>query len=202
MATRHVSRPRRNASARTRERVVAAVREMLGDGTFHEATVEEVATRAGVSRATLYQHFGSRVGLVDAMCDTFNANPALIAIREAVQGPDPARALLDAIGDTVRFWASEESVLAPLYGAAAVDPAARELVDRQREDRRGEFAHVVRRLDRGGLMREGVTGRRAMATVLMLTSFETYVELRRTAGLAERDVASTLRDSAQALLLA
>jgi AcrR family transcriptional regulator len=201
MATRHVARSKRTASERTRERIVAAVREMLGDGSFHEATVEEVALRAGVSRATLYQHFGSRLGLVDAMCDTFDANPALIAIRQATKGTDPVEALHGSIAQTVRFWASEEAVLTPLYGAAAVDPAAQELVARQREDRRGEFGHVVRGLAREGLLRPGLSARHAMANLLMLTSFETFVELRRTGGLSERDVAATLQESAAALLL-
>jgi AcrR family transcriptional regulator len=122
MATRHVSRARRTSATRTRQRIMDAVHQMLEDGSFHEATVEEVAIRAGVSRATLYQHFGSRVGLVDAMCDTFDANPALIAIREATGDLDPVRALRTSIDHTVRFWASEEQVLAQLYGAAAGGP--------------------------------------------------------------------------------
>src|SRR5690349_3854120 len=174
MATRHVTRPRRTAT-RTRERITGAVHEMLEDGSFHEATVEEVAMRAGVSRATLYQHFGSRVGLVDAMCETFDANPALIAIREATGDPDPLRALHTSITHTVRFWASEEPVLSQLYGAAAVDPAAKELVERQRQDRRGEFERVIRGLDKAGRLREGLTVRRAIALLLMVTSFETFV---------------------------
>lgn len=202
MATRHISHPRPAARTRTRERIMTAVHEMLEDGTFHEATVEEVATRAGVSRATLYQHFGSRVGLVDAMCDTFDANPALIAIRESKRDADPERALRTSIGHTVRFWASEEAVLTQLYGAAAVDPAARELVERQREDRRGEYQHVVRNLRQAGLLRERLSQRRAMATVLMLTSFESYIELRRSAGLADPEIAALLGDSAKELLLA
>ena len=57
-------RPRK--SQQTRERIIAAVHDLLEEGSFHESTVEEVASRAGVSRATLYQHFGTRLGLVDA----------------------------------------------------------------------------------------------------------------------------------------
>ena len=135
------------------------------------------------------------------MCDTFDANPALIAIREATQDADPERALRTSIGHTVRFWASEEAVLAQLYGAGAIDPAAQELVDRQREDRRGEFQRVVQGLERAGLLRAGLTTRRAMALLLMLTSFETFVELRRTGRLPEREVAATLQASAEELLL-
>ena len=60
------TRPRADRSQATRERITEAVRELLAEGTFHESTVEEVAVRAGVARATLYQHFRSRLELIEA----------------------------------------------------------------------------------------------------------------------------------------
>jgi len=114
-----------------------AVRELLAEGTFHEASVEQVADRAGVSRATLYQHFRSRVDLVDAICDTFAANPALSKLREAVEIDDLDAALAETVALATRSGASEDAVLGELYGVAAIDPAARALVERQRADRRG-----------------------------------------------------------------
>jgi AcrR family transcriptional regulator len=193
-------RTRPTASARTRGRIVSAVRELLGEGTFHESTVEDVARRAGVARATLYQHFGSRLGLVDALCETFDANPALIAIRKAVLLDDPEEALDQTIAATVRFWASEEAVLQPLYGVAAVDPSAGALVERQTEDRRGELRRLLQNLRQHGRLVAGLADRRALALLLVLTSFETFEELRRRAGLAEREVVATLRGAARALL--
>jgi AcrR family transcriptional regulator len=77
----YVTRQSGRTSA-SREQILAAVRSLLEEGVFHETTVEEVAQRAHVSRATLYGHFGSRLGLVDAMCESFDANPALVALRE------------------------------------------------------------------------------------------------------------------------
>ena len=91
-------RPRK--SQETRDRIIGAVRDLLAEGAFHESTVDEVASRAGVSRATLYQHFGTRLGLVDAMCEAFDENPALIALREA-DGLD------DFVARVVEFWAAE-----------------------------------------------------------------------------------------------
>src|SRR5438093_13679239 len=126
------TRPRADRSQATRERITEAVRELLAEGTFHESTVEEVADRAGVARATLYQHFRSRLELIDAICETFDANPALLQLRDVVELPDADAALADTIALTVRFWSSEDQILRQLYGAAAVDPAARDLVDRQR----------------------------------------------------------------------
>jgi AcrR family transcriptional regulator len=163
--------------------------------------VEQVASRAGVARATVYQHFGSRMGLVDAICDSFDENPALIAIRESVVLPDLDAALDGAITGTVRFWASEERVLEPLYGAAAVDPASRDLVERQSADRRNEFERLLHRIAEGGRLRPELTRGRALATLLVLTSFPSFRELRRGAALPERDVTALLQDAARTLLL-
>jgi AcrR family transcriptional regulator len=179
------ARKRVEPSRRTREQIVAAVRELLEEGVFHETTVEDVAGRAGVARATLYQHFGSRLGLVDAMCETFGANPALRALKEAA-------GLDELVLHLVDFWAGEEKVLTQLYGVAAVDPAARDLTERQRRDRYGVLRRLVARLRESGELRPGVTDGDAFARLAVLTSFETYLELRRHAGLSRRDVVRTL----------
>src|SRR5213080_2389002 len=88
---------KRGRSEATRERIKGAVRELLAEGTFHTSTVEHVAERAGISRATLYQHFRSRLELVDAICETFDANPALLRLRETVKDPDLDAALAETV---------------------------------------------------------------------------------------------------------
>src|SRR5919202_2907571 len=182
----------------TRDRIMTAVRELLAEGAFHESTVEEVADRAGVSRATLYQHFGSRLELVDAICDTFAANPALLKLREIVELEDADAALADTIANSVRFWASEDSILSQLYGVAAIDPAASDLVDRQRTDRRGELARLARNPRKSKRLPPGTSEAAALALLLVLTSYETFRELRQ-AGLSERELTKTLQESAHAL---
>src|SRR3954451_18891269 len=194
-------RSRQKRSLDTRARIMSAVRELLAEGTFHESTVEEVADRAGVSRATLYQHFRSRVELVDEMCDAFDANPALLALRESVTADDPAAALAETIAHAVEFWSSEDAVLSQLYGVAAIDQAAADLVERQRRDRRSEMARLVRHLRKAGAMRSDVSDRQALVVLMLLTSYESYRELRH-AGVADRAATSTLVTTAQAQLLA
>jgi AcrR family transcriptional regulator len=182
MATRS-SRP--HVTQRTRESVIAAVRGLLEEGSFHTSRVEDVAQRAGVSRASVYQHFGSRVGLVDALCESFDRNPALVEIRRSAD-------LDEVIELCVAFWAAEEDVLHQLYGAAAVDPAAGELVERQRRDRRGELRRVVGP--------EVARNRAVFAQLLALTSFETFVELHRLGGLPVPEVARVLKAAARSAL--
>ncbi len=180
---------------------MAAVRELLAEGSFHEAPVENVAERAGISRATLYQHFRSRVDLVDAICETFAVNPALLELRQTVELPEAEAALAETIALAVRFWASEDDVLRQLYGVQAIDSAARDLVERQRNDRRGEMQRLAANLRAMGRLRPGVGERRALEVLMVLTSYETFRELRL-AGLSERQLAKTLQDSARGLLLA
>jgi|SRR5215467_9539502 len=167
--------PRKRQAPESRGRVMEAVRELLQEGAFHESTVEQVAARAGVSRATVYQQFGSRVGLVDAICDSLDLS--------AVEASPDVATLLKRSTD---FWAREETLLGQLYDAAAVDPAAREFVERQTRDR---YRHLPHWVDGTGLPILG-----------LLTSFETYVELRRRAGLSQRQVVAYLQRAAAELL--
>jgi AcrR family transcriptional regulator len=194
-ARAYKTRRRPERTERTRERIVGAVHELLAEGTFHESTVEEVAERAGVSRATLYQHFSSRLELVDAICDTLAFNPALLAIRESIGLPDVEDALDQTLANAVKFWSSEDGVLSQLYGVVAVDPAAQAFVERQREDRRGEIARLARRL-RG----KGLSERPAFSTLMLLTSYDTFRELRGT-GLSDRELTKKLQETGRALLL-
>src|SRR5947207_9857071 len=105
MPARALSRSSRSAdrTAATRRRIVTAVRDLLAEEAFHDATMEDVAERAGVSRATLYLHFRSRLELVDSICDWMAENPALVEIRETVRLPDPAEALAETVSLAMRF---------------------------------------------------------------------------------------------------
>ncbi len=194
------SRSRTAGAQHTRERIVTAVRELLGEERFHESTVEQVAKRAGVSRATVYQHFRSRIDLVDAICETFDANPALIELRRTIMLPDPQTALLRTIALAMRFWQSEDAILSGLYGVVAIDPAARDLVDRQRADRRSEMRRLAQRLHATGTLRPGISAARALDVLMVLTSYETYRELRE-AGRSAKRLTAELETMARALLL-
>ena len=175
------------------------MRELLREQRFHESTVEQVAERAGVSRATVYQHFRSRIDLVDAICETFDANPALIELRRTIMLPDPETALVRTIALAMRFWESEDAILSELYGVVAIDPAARDLVGRQRADRRSEMRRLAQRLHTTGTLQPGISTARAQDVLMVLTSYETYRELRE-AGRSAKRLTAELETMARALL--
>ena len=174
----YTQRRRAENTARTRAQIMDAVRRLLEEGTFHGASVEEIAQLAGVSRATLYQHFGSRFGLVDAICESFSENPSMTAIQAAPDIADPREAATLMISQAIRFWDSEESLHRHLYGLAEIDESAADFVERQTADRRSVVERIVRRAADAGALRGGVSQAQARATLLLLTSFHTFEELR------------------------
>ena len=52
-----------------RERILEAARSLFGSRGFDAVTMGEVAEAAGVSRATVFNHFGSKVALVEAITE-------------------------------------------------------------------------------------------------------------------------------------
>ena len=195
------ARGRTPRSKETRGRIMEATRALLDEGAFHLSTVEQVGERAGVSRATVYQHFPSRLELVDAICDTFAENPALLALREAVDATDVEEAVGETIADAMRFWSSEDAILRQLYGATAIDPASRDLVERQLADRRGEMQRLARRLAESRKLRRGLDRGGALQHLLVLTGYGTYRELRDE-GLSDAKLTAMLQAMARTLLLA
>lgn len=180
-----VSRP---ATAETREQILGTVRELLSEGTFHDATVESIAARAEVARSTLYQHFGSRMGLIDALCDGLGGAPEYAAIREALELDDAAASACGVVTASIRFWAAEEHLFRSLYGLAEIDPAARAFVERQTGERRAALRALARRLNREGRLRLGLSEEDAFSLLLLATSFPAYDELRRNATLTSAAV--------------
>ena len=73
--------------ALTRERVLAAVLELVADGAFDELSVPAVAKRSGVSVATIYRYFPTRDDLLAAAA----AEPSRQALQRPVSRPDDDR---------------------------------------------------------------------------------------------------------------
>ena len=82
----------------TRDSLLDATGELLADRTWAEVRMADVADRAGVSRQTVYNAFGSRDGLalayVSREAERFLAN---VAVEVSAHAGDPTRALRAAL---------------------------------------------------------------------------------------------------------
>jgi AcrR family transcriptional regulator len=59
------------SAADRREAILAAALEVFSERGFHEASLEDVAARDGVSKALIYEHFASKRELQRALMETY-----------------------------------------------------------------------------------------------------------------------------------
>jgi TetR/AcrR family transcriptional regulator len=118
---------RPEATGGTRDAVFRAAALEFGEGGYEAARVDAIADRAGVNKAMLYYHFGSKDALYrEVLRDTFLA----VSTRAAAvaDGPGGAAAKLDALILTVVEEASARPWMPPIMlrevasGGAHLDP--------------------------------------------------------------------------------
>jgi AcrR family transcriptional regulator len=162
--------------------------------------VDELAAAAGVSRATVFNRFGSKLGVVQALFTRAMEGPDMDAIQAALELDDPVAALEAAIEASCAIWESHAFIHEQLQAIVVLEPDASALVDQQREQQRAELLALTRRLSRAQRLRTGLGEARAAATLHMLTSLETFLWLRRDYGLSLRQTHETIAELARTLL--
>ncbi len=162
--------------------------------------MEELAVAAGVSGATGFNRFGSKLGVLQALFNRSMDGPEMQAITDALALEDPVAALEAVIEAACAIWEAYGDVHLQLQAVGTLEPDANTHVDRQREQQRAEIEELVRRLAKAERLRPGLSQTRAAATLHMLTSLESFVWLRREYGLSLRQTRETITDLARTLL--
>ena len=175
-----------------RGRILAAAREILSRPTgASQFTVDQVAIRAGVARATVYYQFKNKAGLVEALFDDLAARGGLRGLPEAFGRPDPGQALDEFIAVFFRFWSFDRLVIRRLRALAAFDP---ELAKVARDGwRRQGLANILGRL--------GADAEDTIDILQALTSFETY-DVLATEDRDRHHVVAVVQRQAQAIVQA
>jgi AcrR family transcriptional regulator len=127
------------AGLATRERLLAAARELIEEGGYASASVAAIAERAGVASGTVYRHFASKAEL---FLEVFRAVCAgeERAMRTAADEVGPAAVdRLEAVLATFARRALRNRRLAWALLAEPVDP----LVDAERLAYRERYASLV-----------------------------------------------------------
>jgi AcrR family transcriptional regulator len=170
----YVSRVRTEAAAEKRQDVIeAAVRYLRETVSISSFSLETVARSAGVTRLTVYNQFGSRRGLLEAVFDHIARQGGLEKLWDALNNPDPWGGLDHLVEIFCTFWGAEPAH-ARLQDAGVLDPEFGRAVFERNERRRGSIRAVVRRIDRE---LSAKAERDSVDLIFALTSYPTYRSL-------------------------
>lgn len=175
---------------RTRRGILDSARRHLVDAGYHRLSLEDVAAGAGVTRVTIYRHFESKLGLLDAVGEDLARRAGLVPrMREAAGIADPAAAFTAMVGELCRFWSTDPEVFRRLISLSSVDPEARQVIAGREHWRYEQVGAFTRRLDGAGRLRPPFDAERAAAVIGSVTGFPACDEIatRLGAGLLELD---------------
>ncbi|WP_170026682.1 TetR/AcrR family transcriptional regulator [Actinomadura oligospora] len=147
--------------------MLSAAREHLAGDGVTRVSVDAVAKAADVSRQTVYNVFGSKTGLLEALFDSL-AEHAGLSLEPAFTANDVDEALAEFCGAFCGFWAAERPVLRRLRGLAVMDDDLDRLL-RERDDMRRAGLSAL--LSRFG---EEAPAEELLDVAWQLTSFESF----------------------------
>ncbi len=188
---------RETASAETRDRILASARALLSEEGAVNFTVDAVAEGAGVARMTVYNQFGSKRGLLEALSDELAVRGGIRRLPEAFQAGDARTGLHILIEVFTGLWRQERLLIRRLRAVQTLDP---ELSRTNRDERRRQALLVLLR------RMASESGRPAQDQVetsadllLVLTSFDAY-ELLLASGRDADGVPGLIVDAAMRLV--
>jgi AcrR family transcriptional regulator len=158
----------------TRARVIAAARELLVSTDPGRLSIDAVAQRADVSRATVYYQFRSKLGLLEALFDSVAEVGGMAGLPGAFGQSDPLVALDDFIEVFGRFWGSDRLLHRRLHGLAAVDPELGAALQARQEWRRNGATALAGRLTGEHGVPPAEASPDMIDVLFTLTSFETF----------------------------
>ncbi len=165
---------RKQAQAATRSRAVAAACQLLSAERCEELTFESVARASGLTRVTLYNHFGSRSELLLAVFEELGRRMHAERIRDAMRDADPKRAIERLFVESTRAWQRQRRAVARVFALSTFDPDVRGEVARAERARRESLGFLARRLSEAGALGPAVSCDEAATILGSLTSFQAF----------------------------
>jgi AcrR family transcriptional regulator len=164
---------RREPIDQGRQQVLDAARRLLGGSASYTAfTVDAVAKQADVARATVYYQFGSKTGLLEALCDYLADMGGMSGLPDVFADPDPLSALHRFVACFGRFWAADRPAMRRLRALALLDPDVGAVISARDQRRRDGLTVLAGRLGEASLA--AAEPDRAVRVLTALTSFETF----------------------------
>lgn len=176
-----------------RRGILEAGRDLITEAGFHSVSVDEVADRAGVGRASIYRHFGSKRELLEAVAWEVIGSAPLERLDAARLLPDAREALAEFLRENCRFFAEIGGGLRTTLNVAADEPEVAHIVDVTYFGRRvASLEQIAARLSDEGALAAGWTRDRVVESLMILTSLEAFEVLTDRRGHSPDEAAAAL----------
>jgi AcrR family transcriptional regulator len=194
---------RRELSDHKRTRILAAARAHLESDGFLNLTLDGLARESSVTRQTIYNLFGTKAGLLEALFDELAAAGGMHRMPEVMQQTRPDALLSAFVKVFTGFWSKDRLFIRRIHGIAAIDPELGAAVEARNRRRQMAASRIIDRLDKSNPAGRHKTEdsaddekkkARRIAVLYALTCFEFFDALAESVGAAETaaDVVLTL----------
>ncbi|MGD9958309.1 TetR/AcrR family transcriptional regulator [Nocardioides sp.] len=149
--------------ALTRQRLTDAALREFEDRGYSQCTVDDVARRAGTSRATFYVHFSGKAELAEGMWDVIR-HKLMRLYRDLARAPVRDRSMIEAwLERTFAFYAENRQRLIAIHEAIALEPLLAEVYFERTEEVADFIAPLIE--DARGVTAETARFRAALLTI-------------------------------------
>ena len=164
-----------------RAKVIAAARELiLSERALAGFSVDAVAKQSGVARMTVYNQFGGKIGLLEALFDDLAVRGRIHQVADALQKDEPLDALNDFITVFGYFWTADRMLIKRLHAMMTLDFEVAKAHAARQERRRDGLRVIVERLHEKYGFRADLPFEEIIEIVNTLTGFETFDALAGT----------------------
>jgi AcrR family transcriptional regulator len=147
-AARPPGRPR---SAASHEAILRATLELLGEKGFRGMSMDAVAARAGVSKATIYRRWKSKEELIGELLDVLGD------VVQIVDTGDPYEDLIETSRFAAEHGEAASRLIPALQAEAAVNPEFGEMFDQKLlQRRRDQMREFLRNAVEAGHVRDDI----------------------------------------------
>ncbi len=142
--------PLTDRGRRTRQRLVAAAREVFEEQGFNDSTMSDVAARAGVSHGTVYVYFDSKSALLAEVVDSLLTD--VRGYLRGIEGDDPAARVAEANLRYLKVYTRHARILQVVEQVATSDAEFAALLADFRAHHVARVAEGIGRLQSHGLV--------------------------------------------------
>jgi AcrR family transcriptional regulator len=178
---------RADAAAETRRRIVAAAAHLLAERDYHGVSMALVAERAEVARATVFNHFATKLDLVRAVEEELAQKMGVDNLPARLEGVGPQRAIDEALLANLSIWSASLKLQVQLAYVALSDEDLAEALSAKEAQRRQILTALADQLIKAGCLRRGWSREHAIDALQLISSSASTAHLLKLCGQSEKD---------------